>query len=29
MQKGRKSIDIHDCLELFTQEEKLGEDDPW
>lgn len=29
MEKGRKSIDIHDCLELFTQEEKLGEDDPW
>ena len=29
MVRGRKSIDIHDCLELFTQEEKLGEEDPW
>lgn len=27
--RGRKSLSLDDCLNEFTKEEKLGEDDPW
>ncbi|XP_065667383.1 ubiquitin carboxyl-terminal hydrolase 15 isoform X7 [Hydra vulgaris] len=25
----KKTVNLNDCLDLFLQEEKLGEDDPW
>lgn len=27
--KGKKQLSIEDCLDEFTREEKLGEEDPW
>ncbi|KAG6832675.1 hypothetical protein H0H87_000857 [Tephrocybe sp. NHM501043] len=29
MEKKNKGITLQDCLDEFTKEEKLGEDDPW
>ncbi|KAG5725448.1 Ubiquitin carboxyl-terminal hydrolase 4 [Termitomyces sp. T112] len=29
MEKGKKGLTLQDCLEEFTKEEKLGEDDLW
>ncbi|KAG6900323.1 hypothetical protein C0993_012520 [Termitomyces sp. T159_Od127] len=29
MEKKKKGLTLQDCLDEFTKEEKLGEDDPW